>query len=117
METVDEGNVRKYIRKLFSLPIRDGNQFLLPACGRLVSIFQPTYKGWKHDNESITLKLQKSANGSDWADTGIELTATNVDGEVLPATFELSGAKYRVRAEVSGTAPDYDVELWVTTRS
>ena len=76
-----------------------------------------TFQGETYTDESITLKLQKSANGSDWADTGIRLTTTNADGVVLPATFELSGAKYRVRAEVSGSSPKYDVEFWITTRS
>lgn len=64
---------------------------------------------------SITCKIQKSADGSNWVDTGVELTATS-GTTYLSASLDITGQYYRVYCTLSGTSPNYDVEIRLITK-
>ncbi len=68
-----------------------------------------------YTDESIACKIQKSADGSNWVDTGIELTATS-GTDYLSASCDVTGRYYRVYCTLSGTSPNYDVEIRLVTK-
>lgn len=69
-----------------------------------------TFNG-SYSNESITLKLYHSVDGSDWEDTGSSLTFTNADEEVASFIFTAHNAKYKIKYTVGGGSPNYTVVI------
>jgi len=62
-----------------------------------------------YTDETITLKLESSADGTNWVEEGLEFVSGN--SSVLSDSVSLHGKYYRFSIEVSGTAPDYTVKI------
>ena len=68
------------------------------------------YGGASYTDEQITFKVQKSADGTNWEDTGIELTHTN-GSALISASFDIHNIWYRVEWTETGTNKDYDFDI------
>ena len=69
-----------------------------------------SYGGESYTDEQITFKIQKSADGTNWEDTGIELTHTS-GSALISASFDVHNVWYRIAWTITGTDKDYDFDI------